>query len=71
MADKSELIDALTASNLASEQNAPIVMGTDGLTDEQINTIVLNAKDADKVYQVGYGISRKSVEIVAESFGLA
>ncbi len=46
-------------------------MGTDGLTDEQINTIVLNAKDADKVYQVGYGISRKSVEIVAESFGLA
>lgn len=71
MADKSELIDALTAANLASEQNAPIVMGTDGLTDEQINTIVLNAKDADKVYQVGYGISRKSVEIVAESFGLA
>lgn len=71
MADKSELIDALTAANLASEQNAPIVMGTDGLTDEQINTIILNARDADKVYQVGYGISRKSVEIVAESFGLA
>lgn len=71
MTDKSELIDALTAANLASEQNAPIVMGTDGLTDEQINTIVLNAKDADKVYQVGYGISRKAVKIVAESFGLA
>ena len=71
MADKSEFIDALTAANLASEQNAPIVIGTNGLTNEQINTIVLNAKDADKVYQVGYGISRKAVKIVAESFGLA
>lgn len=71
MSDKSELIDALTAANLSSEQNSPVVIGTKGLTDAQINTIVLNAKSADKVYQVGYGISRETVEIVAQSLGLA
>ena len=67
---KSELIDALAASNLASVQHAPVVLGTENLSAEQIDAIAKNAKSADKVYQVGYGVERNVVKLVAQSLGL-
>ena len=67
---KSELIDALAASNLASVQHAPVVLGTENLSAEQIDAIAKNAKSADKVYQVGYGVEKNVVKLVAQSLGL-
>ncbi|QQQ86130.1 cell wall-binding repeat-containing protein [Peptacetobacter hiranonis] len=67
---KSELIDALAASNLASVQHAPVVLGTNNLSADQIDAIAKNAKSADKVYQVGYGVERNVVKLVAQSLGL-
>ena len=69
--NKSELIDALTAANLASVQNAPVVLGTNNLSDAQINALELNAKSAKNVYQVGYGVARDVVKTVAQNLGLA
>ena len=67
---KSELIDALAASNLASVQHAPVVLGTNNLSADQIDAIAKNAKSADKVYQVGYGVEKNVVKLVAQSLGL-
>ena len=66
------LIDALTAANLASEQNAPIVLGTKSLSNDQINALELKAKSANNVYQVGYGVDPTNVvKVVAQRLGLA
>ena len=68
------LIDALTASNLASVKHAPIVLGTNSLSAEQIDAVAKNAattSKARKVYQVGYGVDRDNVvKLVAQSLGL-
>ena len=68
------LIDALTASNLASVKHAPIVLGTNSLSKEQIDAVAKNAattSKARKVYQVGYGVDRDNVvKLVAQSLGL-
>ena len=68
------LIDALTASNLASVKHAPIVLATNSLSAEQVDAIAKNAdttSKARKVYQVGYGVDRDNVvKLVAQSLGL-
>ena len=66
------LIDALTAANLASEQNAPIVLATNSLSSAQVNALELKAKSANNVYQVGYGVDPTNVvKVVAQRLGLA
>ena len=64
------LIDALTASNLAVEADAPIVLGTKELSKEQVDAVARNAKTAQKVYQVGHGVERSVVKTVAQALGL-
>ena len=64
------LIDALTASNLASQQSAPIVLATSSLSANQIEAIDKNANKANKVYQVGYGVERSVVKLVAQALEL-
>ncbi|MEE0247337.1 cell wall-binding repeat-containing protein, partial [Peptacetobacter hiranonis] len=65
------LIDALTSANLSAVHHAPIVLGTKELSEAQVNAIVKNAKNAQKVYQVGYGVDPQNVvKLVAQSLGL-
>ena len=64
------LVDALTAANLASQNNAPIVLATNSLSEEQINALELNAKTATSLYQVGIGVNPDVVKTVAQRLGL-
>ena len=69
-ANKAELVDALAAANMASEKNAPIVLATDKLSKDQLNALILNAKNAEALYQVGHGVSRDVVKTIATQLGL-
>ncbi len=69
--NKMELVDALSAANLASNKQAPIVLATDNLSSAQINALELNAKTADTLYQVGNGVARDVVKTIAQRLGLA
>ena len=70
--NKSELIDALTATSLAVKHNAPIVLGTNKLANDQINAIEKKAQRTGiYVYQVGHGVARDVLKIIAERVGLA
>ena len=64
------LVDALTAANLAAQNNAPIVLATNSLSDGQINALELNAKTAKNLYQVGLGVNPSVVKTVAQRLGL-
>ncbi len=68
--NKDELIDALTAANMAASVNAPIILATDSLSKEQINALELNAKESYALYQVGYGVDRNAIKTIAECIGL-
>ena len=68
--NKAELVDALTAANLASQKNAPIVLATDKLSKGQINELNKHAKNAQNLYQVGYGVNRTVLEKVAQLLNL-
>ena len=68
--NKTELVDALAAANMASEKKAPIVLATDKLSDTQINALELKAKDAKALYQVGHGVARDVVKTIAQRLGL-
>lgn len=68
--NKDELIDALTAANMAASVNAPIILATDSLSKEQINALELNAKESYALYQVGHGVNRNVVKTIAECIGL-
>ena len=68
--NKSELVDALAAANMASEKKAPIVLATNKLSKSQINALELNAKNANGLYQVGNGVARDVVKTIAENLGL-
>ena len=68
--NKSELIDALAATTLASENNAPIVLATNKLSNAQINALELNASSANAVYQVGHGVARDIVKTIATRLGV-
>ena len=68
--NKTALVDALTAANLAAQTNAPVVLATDKLTEDQIDAIRLRGKSADSLYQVGIGVERSVVETLASKLGL-
>ena len=68
--NKSALVDALTAANLAAQTNAPVVLATDKLSDDQIDAIRLRAQKADSLYQVGHGVDRSVMETIASKLGL-
>ena len=68
--NKTELVDALAAANMASEKNAPIVLATNKLSKEQLNALILNAKNAEALYQVGHGVARDVVKTIATQLGL-
>ena len=69
--NKSELIDALAAANMAAAKNAPIVLATNKLSNAQINALELNAVNTNALYQVGIGVNKdKVVRIIAENLGL-
>ena len=65
-----ELVDALTAANLAAQTNAPVVLAKSSLSDEQLDALQLRAKSADSLYQVGIGVERSVVETIASKLGL-
>ena len=68
--NKMELVDALTAANLASQKKAPVVLATNKLSDDQLNEINKKAANAEALYQVGYGVNRTVVTKLAELLGL-
>ena len=69
--NKSELIDALSAVNLASQKDAPVVLATNKLSTAQINALELNATNAATIYQVCNGVARDVVKTIAQRLGLA
>lgn len=69
--NKTELVDALAAANLASEKQAPVVLATDSLSREQLNALALNAKESYALYQVGIGVNKENVvKVIATHLGL-
>lgn len=68
--NKMDLVDALTVSNLAALNNAPIVLATNSLDKAQINALELYAKGANALYQVGHGVSLDVVKTLANLLGL-
>ena len=70
--NKSELIDALTATSLAVKYGGPVVLATNKLSNEQINSLELKAnKNGIYAYQVGHGVARDVMKTIAERVGLA
>ena len=68
--NKMDLVDALTAANLASQKKAPVVLATDKLSNDQLNEVNKLAKDVQAIYQIGYGVERSVVAKLAELLGL-
>ena len=68
--NKMDLVDALTVANLATQLEAPIVLATDKLSNEQLNQVNLKAANANRLYQIGGGVSRPVMEKLAELLGL-
>lgn len=68
--NKMELVDALTVSNLAALNNAPIVLATNKLDKAQLNALELYGKNANALYQVGHGVSLDVVKTLANLLGL-
>ncbi len=64
--NKMDLVDALTVANLATQLEAPIVLATDKLSNEQLNQVNLKAANANRLYQIGGGVSRPVMEKLAE-----
>ena len=72
VANKSHLIDALTATSLAAKDHSPIVLGTDKLTEGQINALELKSnRNGVYVYQVGKGVAESVIRTIATRIGLA
>ena len=69
--DRDELVDALTAANLAAYKNAPIVLAKSSLSAEQMDAINLRAQSSKSLYQVGIGVERPVVETLAKALGLS
>ena len=69
-AKKTDLVDALTAANLAAQTNAPVVLATDKLSAEQLDALQLRGQKSDSLYQVGHGVERSVVETIASKLGL-
>ncbi len=65
-----QLVDALTAANLGAQTNAPVVLATSSLSEDQLDALQLRGKSADSLYQVGIGVERSVVETIASKLGL-
>ena len=65
-----QLVDALTAANLGAQTNAPVVLATSSLSEDQLDALQLRGKSADSLYQVGIGVERPVVETIASKLGL-
>ena len=69
--NKSHLVDALTATSLAVKHKTPIVLGTDKLSETQINTLEKKStKEGVYVYQVGIGVAKDVLRTIASRVGL-
>ena len=69
--DKSELVDALAAANMASEKKAPIVLATNKLSKAQLEAIISNGNEVHALYQVGIGVDKENVvRAIARQLGL-
>ena len=71
VAKDDELVDALTASNLSVVDNAPIVLGTNSLSDAQKKAIAYNAGKAGKIYQMSTNVAREVTKAVAQALKLS
>ena len=77
VADKGELIDALSAANYAGTLNAPIVLASTSLKDVQKNALLNVSMDstvpktAGTIAQVGIGAERTVLETIAGLFGIS
>lgn len=69
-AKKDELVDALTSTSLAVKEDAPIVLATDKISDEQINALKNKADKGVFIYQIGYGVYNNVLETLATKIGL-
>ena len=69
--NRDELVDALTAANLAVQKNAPIVLAKSSLSAEQMEALNLRAKSSESLYQVGEGVERSVMETLAKALGLS
>lgn len=69
-AKKDELVDALISTSLAVKEDAPIVLATDKISDEQINALKNKADKGVFIYQIGYGVSNNVLETLAAKIGL-
>ena len=71
IANKNELVDALSAANYAATIKAPIVLASKTVADSQKNAL-LNVKAAtvNKVVQVGLGAERTVLETLANLLGV-
>ena len=58
----SHLIDALTAAPLAGSKDAPIILATNSVSTEQVETAELKLKNVTKITQIGQGIAKTVVE---------
>ena len=69
--NKSELVDALAAANMASEKKAPIVLATNKLSKAQLEAIISNGNEVHALYQVGIGVDEENVvRAIARQLGL-
>ena len=68
--NKTELVDALAAANFASHIKAPIVLATDKLSKEQVEALERNTKPSTALYQIGHGVAREVVKVLAEGLDL-
>ena len=69
--NKSELVDALAAANMASEKKAPIVLATNKLSKAQLEAIISNGNEVHALYQVGIGVDKENVvRAIARQLGL-
>ena len=67
---KMDLVDALTAANLASQKKAPVVLATDKLSNDQLNEVNKLANNVEAIYQIGHGVEGSVVAKLAELLGL-
>ena len=72
IATKNELIDALSAANYAAEMNAPVVLASEKLADNQKNALLQMAGKGNvaKTIQVGEGSSKDVLTALANFFDL-
>ena len=65
-----QLVDALTAANLAVQFKAPVVLATNSLSDAQLESVKLRAKSAKSLFQIGHSVQPSVIETIAARLGL-